>query len=98
MWSPLLGLALVARSMVEGISFDCPVQLTTDLAGEGGMVSPPIPPIAGADMDPHLSGDAPRGTGEAQQKGGEHPARQRTLAAVQERTCEVMERALQFCS
>jgi hypothetical protein len=92
--SPLLGLALVARSMVEVIGFDGPVQLTTDLIGEGGIAEPPTPPIAGADMDPHLSGDAPRCTREAQQKSGEHPVRQRALAAVQERAREVIEGAL----
>src|SRR5215831_4976551 len=45
-------------------------------------------------MNPQLSGDAPRGTREAQQKGGEHPVHERALAAVQERACEVIEGAL----
>src|SRR5262245_44327009 len=58
----LLGLALVARGVVEVIGFDYPVQLTTDLIGEGGMAQPPTPPIAGADMDPQLLGNAARGT------------------------------------
>ena len=62
----LRGLALVARSMVEVISFDCPVQLTTDLIGEGGMAQPPAPAVASPDMAPRLSGNAARGTREAQ--------------------------------
>src|SRR4029434_3372151 len=45
-------------------------------------------------MDPQLSGDAPRCTREAQQKGGENPVHERALAAVQERACEVIEGAL----
>jgi hypothetical protein len=46
--------------MVEFIGFDRPVHLAADLIGEGGIPEPPTPPIAGANMDPHLSGDAPR--------------------------------------
>src|SRR4029434_3116613 len=54
----------------------------------------PTPPIARADLDPHLSGDAPRRAREAQQKGGENPVHQRALAPVQERAREVIESAL----
>jgi hypothetical protein len=46
--------------MVEFIGFDRPVPLAADLIGEGGIAQPPTPPIAGADMDSQLSGDAPR--------------------------------------
>jgi hypothetical protein len=35
------------------------VGLTSHI-GEGGIPEPPTPPIAGADMAPQLSGDAPR--------------------------------------
>src|SRR5439155_15471186 len=80
--------------MVEVIGFDRPVQLAADLIGEGGIAEPPTPAIAGADMDPQLSGNAPRGTRQAQEKGGENPVRQGPLAAVQERAGEVIEGAL----
>src|SRR5215510_13414871 len=43
----LLGLALMARRMVEVISFHRPVQLTSELIGEGGIAQPPTPAIAG---------------------------------------------------
>ena len=62
----LLGLALVASRVREVIGFDCPVQLTTDLIGEGGMAQPPAPAVASPDMAPQLSGNAARGTREAQ--------------------------------
>jgi len=45
-------------------------------------------------MHPHLAGDAPRGAGEAQQKGGQYPVRQRPLALVQQGVGEVIEGAL----
>jgi hypothetical protein len=50
----------------EVIGFDCPVQLTTDLIGEGGIAQPPAPAVASPDMAPQLSGNAARGTREAQ--------------------------------
>ena len=62
----LRGLALVASRVREVIGFDCPVQLTTDLIGEGGMAQPPAPAVASPDMAPQLSGNAARGTREAQ--------------------------------
>ena len=43
---------------------------------------------------PQLSGNAARGTRQAQQKRGEHPVQDRALAAVQERAREVIEGAL----
>src|SRR5262249_14588060 len=51
-------LPLVARGMVELIGFDSACQLTVHLIGEGGIAQPPAPPIAGAAMEPQLSGDA----------------------------------------
>jgi hypothetical protein len=53
-------LALVASGVIEVIGFDCPVQLTTDLIGEGRIAQPPTPAIASADMDPQLFGNTPR--------------------------------------
>src|SRR5215471_13572162 len=87
-------LALVARSMVEIIRFDRAVQLALYLRGQGGIPEPPTPAIAGADMDPQLSGNAARGTRQAQQKGGEKPVCEGALTAVQERAREVIEGAL----
>src|SRR5215831_12321829 len=83
----------MARRMVEVISFHRPVQLTSELIGEGSIAPPPTPAIAGPDMDPQFSGNAPRGTRQAQEKGGEHPVHHRALAAVQERAGEVIEGA-----
>jgi hypothetical protein len=80
--------------MVEVIGFNGAFPLAADLIGEGGIPEPPTPPIAGANMDPQLSGDAPRGTRQAQQKRGEHPVHERALAAIQERAREVIEGAL----
>src|SRR5262249_12658173 len=62
-----LGLSLVAGGLIEVIGFHRPVHLAADLIGEGGIPEPPTPTIAGADMDPQLSDNAPRGTREAQQ-------------------------------
>src|ERR671930_208082 len=45
-------------------------------------------------MDPHLFGNTPRGTREAQQKRGENPMPQRALAAIQQRAREVIKGAL----
>src|SRR5262249_27340622 len=45
-------------------------------------------------MDPQLSGNPPRRAGETEQKGGEKPVGEGALAAVQERTREVIEGAL----
>jgi len=45
-------------------------------------------------MDAQLSGNPPRRTRQAQQKGGENPVCEGALAAVQEGTREVMEGAL----
>ena len=45
-------------------------------------------------MDAQLSGDAPGRTGETQQKGGENPVRQWSLAPMQQGRSEVVEGAL----
>src|SRR5215831_5855618 len=45
-------------------------------------------------MHPQLSGIAARGTRQAQQKRREHPVHDRALAAVQERSREIIEGAL----
>src|SRR5215471_9736246 len=55
----LLGLPLLARSVVEVIRFDGPCQLTLHLIGQRRIAQPPAPPITGADMDPHLPRNAP---------------------------------------
>src|SRR5919199_999048 len=62
--------------------------------GERRIAQPPAPPITGADMEPHLSRNAPGRTGQAQQKGGEYPVHQRSLAVVQQGISEVVEGAL----
>src|ERR687885_733121 len=62
--------------------------------GERRIAQPPAPPITGADMEPHLSRNAPGRTGQAQQKGGEYPVHQRPLAVVQQGSSEVVEGAL----
>src|SRR5438094_6136140 len=45
-------------------------------------------------MHPHLSGNAARGTRQTQAKRCEHPVHDRALAAIQERSREVIEGAL----
>jgi hypothetical protein len=45
-------------------------------------------------MDAHFPGNTPRRTGETQQKGGENPVRQRSLAPMQEGIGEVVEGTL----
>src|SRR4029453_14225954 len=45
-------------------------------------------------MHPHLSGNAARGTRQAQQEGRQNPVHHRALATVQERAREVIEGAL----
>src|SRR5262249_2632017 len=89
-----LGLSLLAGGVREVIGFDRPCQLTTALIGQGGIAQPPTPAIARADMEPHLFGNTPRCTREAQQKSGENPMPQRALAAIQQRASEVIEGAL----
>jgi len=89
-----LRLPLITSGLVEVICFHRAFQLAVHLIGPGGIVQPPAPAIAGLDMHPHLSGNAARGTRQAQQKRREHPVHDRALAAVQERAREVIEGAL----
>src|SRR5262245_51973854 len=90
----LLGLALVAGGMIQVVGFDRPRHLPLHLVGQGGIAQPPTPAIASADMHPQLFGNATRGTRQTQQKGGENPVHDRALAAIQQRTREVIEGAL----
>src|SRR5215510_1608764 len=87
----LLGLALVARRMVEVVGFDCPRPLPLHFIEQGGITQPPTPAIARPPMHPHLSGNASRRARQAQQKRREHPVHDRALAAIQERSREVIE-------
>src|SRR5215471_1515615 len=64
-------LALLAGGVIEVIGFDRAVYL---------IAQPPAPAITGPDMDPHLFGNTPRCTREAQQKRGENPMPQRAIA------------------
>src|SRR5262245_20632491 len=90
----LLGLALVARRMVEVVGFDCPRPLPLHFIEQGGITQPPTPAIARPPMHPHLSGNASRRARQAQQNRREHPVHDRALAAIQERSREVIEGAL----
>src|SRR5687768_8280078 len=87
-------LALVPSRVIELIGFDRALHPALHLVGQGRIAQPPAPPIAGPDMDTHFPGNAPGRTGEAQQKGGEYPVRQRPLALVQQGIGEVVEGAL----
>src|SRR5215831_19285128 len=58
------------------------------------MAQPPTPAVAGTDMAPQLSGNATGCTRQAQEKRGENPGHHRALAAIQERTREVIAGAL----
>jgi hypothetical protein len=80
--------------MIQVVGFDRPLQLPLHLIGQGGVAEPPAPAIPRADMDSHLSGDAPRRARQTEQKGGENPVGEGALAAVQERSREVIEGAL----
>ena len=87
-------LPLVARGMVELIGFDSACQLTVHLIGEGGIAQPPAPAIAGADMDTHLPGNAPRRAGETEEKGGQNPVWQRPLALMEQGIGQIVKSAL----
>src|SRR5262245_16944015 len=51
-------LSLLAGRMIEVVGFDCALQPTIHLIGQGSIAQPPAPAVAGTDMDPQLSGDA----------------------------------------
>src|SRR5262249_45278908 len=80
--------------LIQVVGFDRPRQLPLHLIGQGRIAEPPAPAIARTGMDPQLSGNAARGTRQAQQKRRENPVHYRALAAVQERAREVIEGAL----
>src|SRR4029434_789183 len=86
-----LRLPLLASGVIEVIRFHGALQLPLYLVGQGGIAQPPTPAIARPHMHSQLSGNAARGTRQAQQKGGENPVHDRALAAVQERAREVIE-------
>src|SRR5262245_31320792 len=90
----LFRLPLLARSVIEFIRFHGALQLPLHLVGQGGIAQPPTPAVAGTDMHPQLSGNAARGTGQAQEKRCKNPVHDRALAAIQERSREVIEGAL----
>src|SRR4029434_6174661 len=89
-----LGLSLVSGGVREGVGIDRPGQLPPDLIGQSRIAQPPAPAVTRADMNAQLSGNTPRGTRQAQQKGSQNPVHHRALAAIQERTREVIEGAL----
>src|SRR5215813_8480367 len=90
----LFRLPLLASSVIEVIRFYGARQLPLHLVRQGGIAQPPTPAIARPHMHPHLSGNAARGTREAQEKRREHPMHDRALAAIQERSRQVIEGAL----
>src|SRR5215468_5056515 len=87
-------LSLVTGGVVEVIGFHGACQLAVGFVGEGRIAQPPAPAIARTAMHPQLSCNTSRRTRQAQQKGRENPVHDRALAAVQERSREVMEGAL----
>src|SRR5262245_61677904 len=89
-----LRLALLPSGVREVIRFHCAFELAMHLIGQRSIAQPPAPPIARTAMDPQLSGNAARGTRQAQEKRRQNPVHDRALAAVQERTGEVIEGAL----
>src|SRR5262252_7157977 len=93
-FSALLRLPLLASGVIEVIRFHGALQLPLYLVGQGGIAQPPAPTVAGPAMDAQLSGNAARGTRQAQEKGGQNPVHDRALAAIQERAREVIEGAL----
>src|SRR5215510_8421088 len=90
----LLSLPLVAGGLVEVIRFHRAFELAVHLVGQGRIAEPPAPAVAGPAMEAQLAGDAPGRAGETQQKSGENPGRQRSLAPMQQGIGEVVEGAL----
>jgi len=68
--------------------------LAVHLIGERGIAQPPAPAVARPDMDPDLSGNAPRRAGETQEKRRQDPGRERPFALVEQGVGEVIEGAL----
>src|SRR5712691_13547999 len=90
----LFHLALLTSGVIELIRFHGALQLTLHLIRQRSIPQPPAPAIAGPDMDSHLPRNAPGRTGEAQQKSGEYPVRQRSLALMQQGVGQVIKGAL----
>src|SRR5262249_21750887 len=80
-WAPqglgpsVFGLAFLASRVIELIGFDGPCQLPLHFIGQGSISQPPAPAVAGPDMHPQLSGNAPRRAGETQEKRRQYPIR-----------------------
>src|SRR4029450_7387915 len=81
----LLGLSLLASGVIEIVRFDGPFSLPLHFIGQRRIPQPPAPPRARPYMPPHLSGNAARGTRQAQEKRRKHPVHDRALAAIQAR-------------
>ena len=64
------------------------------LIGQRGIAQPPAPPIARTDMQPHFSGDAARRARQTEQKGDQHPVRERPLTLMEQGVVEIVEGAL----
>src|SRR5262249_7137266 len=90
----VLGLPLVASSLVEVISFHRAFQPAIGFIGQGRIAQPPTPAIARPGMHTQLSSNTPRRARQAQQEGREHPVQDRALAAIQERAREGIAGAL----
>src|SRR5215813_11732131 len=90
----MFGLAFLTSRVIEIIRFHGALQLPRHLVGQGGIAQPPTPAIARPPMHPQLAGNTARGTRQAQEKRRENPVHDRALAAIQERSCEVIEGAL----
>src|SRR6266516_1466097 len=90
----LVRLPLLTSGVIEFIRFHGALQLPLHFVGQGGIAQPPTPAIARPPMHPQLSGNAARGTRQAQEKCRKNPVHDRALAAIQERAREVIEGAL----
>src|SRR5215471_18971628 len=95
MWFfPLFRLPLLASGVIELIRFHGALELPLHLVGQGGIAQPPTPALARPHMPPQFLGHAARGTRQAQEKRRKNPIHDRALAAIQERSHEVIEGAL----
>jgi hypothetical protein len=77
--------ALVPCEVVALIRFNGALPLTLPFIGQRRIAQPPAPAIAGADMYPHLPGNATGRPGETPEKGRDDPVRERLLALGEER-------------
>src|SRR5262245_50488615 len=60
LWATVLGLALLAGSVIEVIRFHRTLQPAISFVVHGRIPQPPAPPIARPAMDPQLPGNASR--------------------------------------